>query len=143
MKSVFYYRKCSCILSDCGERKYLAAGQSYTITSKDYGTAGYSSGTECSWLIETSQNTKLQLKFVDRFYIKCEWNTCSHWVEVITSADASIPGFRFCCARRPEVEIVSYSGQMIVSFKSPESTLYRNTGFKAVITAGTTLSSKV
>ena len=122
-------------VADCGAKRTLRPGDEYTITSHNY-PRGYTQNTECSWLVETSPDALLTMEFIDTFLIKCEWGTCVHWVEVITEPDASVPGVRFCCSRRPDGVITSSSGRLIVSFKSPGPTSYSYTGFRAVIKAG-------
>ena len=130
-----FYTCISIFISDqCGGHIHLSAGDSYQIESPNY-PQGYSHSTECSWVLE-SPNNKLTLQFIDEFEIRCDWGTCVHWVEVNANKDNKVPGYRFCCSKRPEAIVTSQHGRLVIQFKSPHSTSYKYKGFRAVIKSG-------
>lgn len=117
----------------------LKANRSWNyIESPGYSDGAYSEDQKCSWVIQASPGTRIDIKFV-AFGFLCA-TSCVDYVELKLLKDqrltgrlipawitVSLKGPRFCCHNKPDRSLISESNTMAIIFRSQYS---EELGFK-------------
>uniref|UniRef100_A0AC35G067 Zinc metalloproteinase n=1 Tax=Panagrolaimus sp. PS1159 TaxID=55785 RepID=A0AC35G067_9BILA len=98
--------------SNCGA-KIMVSTEPITISTPQF-PEYFSSNSYCVWLIQAPPGGKVFLQFTDAFHYQCEDTCDKSYVEVHPGPDFSTTGYRFCCARIPTQQFVSFSNEMLV-----------------------------
>ncbi|PAV57575.1 hypothetical protein WR25_03427 [Diploscapter pachys] len=84
--------KAYCRRAKCGG--ILTADENWqTIESPGFPDTEYRAHQKCSWLIETTPGTRIEMQFIDEFSLICK-DTCSDYVELKLSKDLRNTGIR-------------------------------------------------
>ncbi|XP_074656951.1 cubilin-like [Tubulanus polymorphus] len=112
-------------VDSCSKTPIIQNGTSGVISSPNYPN-GYYTRLDCRWLIQTPENTVVEISFDSHFQIEPKRRGSSHCYDALTIKSETVN--EYCGYTTPPTRV--YSGRVIIQFRSDNSSSYK--GFKLV-----------